>query len=184
MTATVTKPITAEELLKMGDIGRCELVRGEIVHMTPAGFEHGGYAGEFGFRVKMYVDKRKLGKVLAAETGFVLSRNPDTVRAPDVAFVRKGRVPRGRLRGFFEGAPDLAIEVLLPDDRMTEVNTKVNEWLAAGTRSVWVVDPLNQTVTIYRKDGQILRYSAADTIRDEPTLPGFTLKLQEIFNAD
>src|SRR2546421_8543374 len=124
-----TRPITADELLAMGDIGRCELVRGEIVRMPPAGAEHGDVALEIAFRIKAHVKANQLGKVYAAETGFTIARDPDTTRGADVAFVRKDRVPPGRLRGFFPGAPDLAVEVVSPSDRLTEVAAKVDEWL-------------------------------------------------------
>src|SRR5688572_23097283 len=106
-TATTTKPITAEELFAMGDIGRCELVRGEIVKMPPAGAEHGDVAGEAFGRLWSFVRQHKLGKVYAAETGFIIARDPDTTRAADVAFVRADRVPPAPVRGFFPGAPDL-----------------------------------------------------------------------------
>lgn len=183
MTATSTRLITAEELFEMGDIGRCELVRGEIVHMVPPGFDHGDVTYELGFRIGSRVRNYKLGKMMAAETGFVLARNPDTVRAPDVAIVQKRRLPRGRHPKYFEGAPDLAIGVLSPSDRMSEVNTKTNEWLAAGAQSVWIVDPPNRTITVHRPGGQIIQYAATDAIADEPALPGFTLKLDELFGT-
>jgi Uma2 family endonuclease len=141
--STAVTPITAEQLLDMGDIGRCELVRGEIVRIPLAEFEHGDIAGELFYLVKQFVSTRKLGKVYAAETGFIIARNPDTVRAADVAFVRKDSVPSSPVRGFFPQAPDLAIEVISPSDRLSEVAAKVEEWLAAGTTSVWVVDPHN-----------------------------------------
>src|SRR5947208_1696360 len=106
MSNTLVHPVTAEQLFAMPDIGRCELVKGEIVMMAPAGAEHGGVAMELAYRIKAFVDAHKLGKVYAAETGFTISRNPDTTRAADVAFVRKERLPSGPRRGFFEGPPD------------------------------------------------------------------------------
>jgi Uma2 family endonuclease len=181
MTLTSTKLVTAEELLAMGDMGRCQLIRGAIVMMAPAGIEHGDIAGQLFFRVKSFVDRKKLGKVLAPETGFVIARNPDTVRAPDVAFVRKARWPKRRHTGFFQGAPDLAIEVLSPSDRWSEVIAKVNAWLAAGATSVWVVDPSNRSIEIYRSGNRVFRHGGSDTIRDEPTLPDFVLKLDVVF---
>ncbi|HZK81778.1 MAG TPA: Uma2 family endonuclease [Humisphaera sp.] len=176
-----TKPITAEELFEMGDIGRCELVRGEIVHRAPAGAEHGDVAGEIFGRIWSFVREHKRGKVYAAETGFTLARNPDVTRGADVAFVRSERVPRRRIRGYFPGAPDLAVEVISPTDRHAAVLEKVDEWLAAGTVSVWVVDSGARSVEIYRSGNQVLRYRENDELRDDPALPGMVLKLDDLF---
>src|SRR5690606_13059569 len=118
-------------------------------------------------------------KVYAAETGFIIARNPDRVRAPDVAFVRRERLLKEPQRGFFEGPPDLAVEVVSPNDTHAEVAAKVEQWLAAGTVSVWVVDPLNRTLDLHRGGSAIVRLHQDDELRDEPTLPGFALKLIE-----
>jgi Uma2 family endonuclease len=181
---TVHTAITAEELLKMGDIGRCELIRGEIVKMAAAGAEHGHIALDVSLYVGMHVKANRLGHVYAAETGFIIARNPDTVRAPDVGFVRKDRLLPSRLRGYFPGAPDLAIEVISFNDRRPQVATKVAEWLAAGTISVWVIDPPKRSITVYRTGDQVLRYAGEQELRDEPTLPGFVLKLSELFDPE
>lgn len=116
MSIVTNKLITADELLKMGDIGRCELIYGELVMMSPAGAEHGVVAGRIFRFLANYVEDQKLGLVFAAETGFKLSSNPDLVRAPDASFVRADRVAGELKRGFFEGAPDIAVEVVSPDD--------------------------------------------------------------------
>ena len=182
--ATTTKLITAEELLAMGDIGPCELVNGEIVMMTPAGAEHGDVAAEILYLIKSYVKKKRNGKVFAAETGFTVKRQPDTTRGADVAFVSKKRLPKGKIRGYFPGAPDLAVEVVSPGDRMSEVLTKVDEWLDGGATSVWVVDPPTRSIEVYRRNSQPIRYKDKDTLTDEPTLPGFTMKLTDVFDAE
>jgi Uma2 family endonuclease len=185
MTTFTSKTlITAEELFQMGDIGRCELVRGEIVHMAPAGAEHGDIAGELLFRIKQYVRAKRLGKVFAAETGFIISRNPDTARAADVSFVSAERIPPTRVRGFFPGPPDLAVEVVSPSDHRSAVSAKVEEWLAAGTKSVWVVDPLNRSIEAHGQMGDVRIYRADQKLTDEPTLPGFVLPLMEVFDAE
>jgi Uma2 family endonuclease len=183
MTVLHAKPeqITAEQLLAMGDIGRCELIDGEIIHMAPAGAEHGGIAMEIAYRIKAHVTIHHLGKVFAAETGFLIKRNPDLVRAPDIAFVGASRIPAGPVRGFFEGPPDLAVEVCFPGDRWSDVLAKVDQWLAAGTISIWVVDPLRQSFEIYRRDSQPMRCHAGQRLADEPTLPGFVLEVAEVF---
>src|SRR5829696_7443182 len=148
-TSTRTTSVTADELFAMGDIGRCELVRGEIIRMSPAGAEHGDVAAEAARIIGNHVKAKKLGKVYAAETGFTIERAPDTTRAPDVAFVRTESVPKRYRRGFFDGPPDLAVEVVSPDDTHSEVAAKVAQWLPAGTRSVWVVDPPNKSIEVH-----------------------------------
>jgi Uma2 family endonuclease len=179
--SVTAQTITAEQLFEMGDIGRCELVRGEVVHMAPAGAEHGDLAGEIFGRIWSFVRQHNLGKVFAAETGFIIARDPDTVRAPDVAFVGKDRLPRRPVRGFFDGPPDLAVEVISPSDRLADVHEKVQDWLTAGTRSVWVVDPINRLIEVNRAGGQIFRLGPPEELRDEPTLPGLVLNIAELF---
>ncbi len=129
---TRTRHATIDDLLRHP--GRCELVRGELVEMTPARANHGRFAMRIALKLGNYVLSQDLGEVLAAETGFVLARNPHTVRAPDAAFVRKGRDAQIGERGFFDGPPDLAVRVLSPEDTAGEVNSKVRDWLSAGCR--------------------------------------------------
>jgi Uma2 family endonuclease len=179
--ATTGQITTAEELLHASGLGRCELVRGELRMMSPAGFHHGRIAGRVHSRLSHFVEARGLGVVASAETGFFITRNPDTVRAPDVAFVRADRVPPHSARGFFEGAPDLAAEVLSPEDRPREVLAKVQDWLGAGARAVWVVDPAAQTVRAYQQGGAVARLDLADDVTAEDILPGFRLPVREIF---
>src|SRR5665213_610621 len=181
---TLQTAITAEQLLEMGDIGRCELIEGEIKMMAPGGAEHGWIIVRLTSRIDAHVTRHHLGAVYAAETGFTIARNPDTTRAPDIAFVRKDRLPREVVKGYFPGAPDLAVEVLSPGDRSPEVLEKVHGWIAAGTISVWVVDPLRRSITVHRASDVQVVYNAADELRDEPALRGFTMKLGDLFNAD
>jgi Uma2 family endonuclease len=179
--STIGRSVTAEALFEMGDIGRCELIGGRIVRKALAEAEHGEAAVEIACIVKSHVDANRLGKVFLGGTGFVIARNPDTVGAPDVAFVGKDRLPSGRVRGFFPGAPDLAVEVVSPSDRLSDLTSKVDERLAAGATSVWVLDPPNRAIVVYRAGKQVLRYGDSDELRDEPTLPGFALKLSDLF---
>lgn len=173
--------ITADELLAMGDIGRCELLYGELVMMSPAGFGHGEVAGNLFGLLWNFVTTHELGSVVTAEAGFIVQTEPDVVRAPDVAFVRKGRRPKKSLRGFFPGVPDLAVEVISPNDTRREVAEKVNMWLAHGTTSVWVADPEAMTITIHRTGQKPIRLSRKDAIRDEPLFPGLVIPLSNIF---
>lgn len=145
---------TAEDLIAAGELGPCELVQGLLVMMSPAGFEHGVVTQRIASFLHTHVTARRLGAVTAAETGFLLARAPDTVRAADVAFVAESRLPRGRTVGYFEGAPDLAVEVLSPGDVLDDAararaSAKVAGWLAAGCREVWVVDPGGRTVAVH-----------------------------------
>jgi Uma2 family endonuclease len=136
---------------------------------------------EIGFQIAAFVKKHKLGRVYAAETGFVLSRNPDSVRAPDVAFVRAERVPKGWQRGFFEGAPDFAVEVLSPDDRAEEVFEKLQDWFAAGCRLVWVVNPKSRTVIVHHPDGRSELLRGDDAVAGGDLLPGFSSPIATFF---
>jgi Uma2 family endonuclease len=181
MSMTSTKPITADELLKMGDIGRCELIYGELVLMSPAGFGHGEIALRIGRLIGNFVDENDLGVTLGAETGYVVATDPDLVRAPDVSFVKNSRVPRKPWNKFFPGAPDLAVEVVSADDTKREVSEKANLWLAHGAMSVWIADPASMTITTHRTGKKPIRLGIHDQLRDEPALPGFTLSIAKVF---
>ena len=165
----------------MGDIGRCELMYGEIVMMSPAGAEHGMVAARFSRFLADFVEQNDLGVVFAAETGFVLERDPDVVRAPDTSFVRKNRIAGKLTEKYFDGAPDLAVEVNSPGDTRKEVAGKVNMWLARGTAVVWVADPPTMTVVIHHVGQEPLKLTASDEIKNEPLLPGFVLPLAKVF---
>ncbi len=150
--------------------------------MTPAGRQHGQIAMRLGWRLAQYVEAHRLGVVYAAETGFVLDTGPDTVRAPDVAFVGQERLdstPAGA--GFQPGAPDLAAEVISPHDLYTEVEEKVADWLDAGTRMVLVVNPRKKTVTAYRSLTDISILTEADQIDGGAVVPGWTQPVRGLF---
>lgn len=178
----LTRLITADELYAMGDIGRCELIYGELIMMSPAGPLHGMVAARIGRVVGLFVDDHDLGVTFAAETGFRLPSDPSLVRAPDCSFVAKQRVAGGLpAKGYFDGIPDLAIEVVSPEETKREVLEKVNMWLADGTVSVWVADPRKQTVSIHRTGQPPVLLAGDDILRDEPTLPGFSISISEFF---
>ncbi len=149
--------------------------------MSPAGSEHGMIVAEIAGILRDFVKPRALGVVLGAETGFRICSNPDTVLAPDVAFVRSDRVGGGLPKGYFPGAPDLAVEVLSPNDRAGEMFAKVQDWLNAGCASVWVVDPKTQTVTVYGADRKALMLASADVLTGGELLPGFSSPVAGIF---
>jgi Uma2 family endonuclease len=175
--------MTAEELLETPGLGRCELLHGELIQMTPAGFEHGRVAANIGWMLKEFVRSHPLGVVTGAETGFQIGHDPDTVRAPDAALIRLERVPPKPMLGFFPGAPELAVEVLSPGDREREVVAKVRDWLGAGCQSVWVVDPETMTIAVYRGGDQVQRFAACDTLTDNAVLPGFRVLVGDVFSA-
>src|SRR5678815_292090 len=173
--------MTAEELLRLNlPNKRTELVRGVLVVREPAGYQHGDVAMRLAAAIFTHVQARGLGRVFAAETGFTLTRKPDTVRAPDVAFISTARLPDPPPRGFAELAPDLAVEVLSPDDRPGEVLAKVADWLNAGARLVWVVDPVRVLARVYRADGSESILDDPDALRGEDVLPGFEYPLSAI----
>jgi Uma2 family endonuclease len=182
---TTAQLMTAEELWALPYNGkRRELVRGELREMPPAGSEHGVVAMMLGSALSGFVADRRLGLVFAAETGFRISRNPDTVRAPDVAFVRADRIASSGIpEAFIPGAPDLAAEVISPDDTLYEVEDKVHDWLDAGTRLVWLVNPRNRSVTVHKSGPQVSVLKRDDVLSGEDVVPGFELRVAEMFAA-
>jgi len=180
---TTIQTITADVLLHMPADGfRYELVKGDLVKMAPAGREHGVLAMRIGWRLAQHVEANDLGEVLAAETGFKIASDPDTVRAPDAAFVRRERVAESEEgRGFWPGAPDLAVEVVSPGDTYTEVEDKVLDWLDAGTLMVVVVNPRQRTVTIYRSRTDIVILTQDDILDGKDVVPGWSLPIRELF---
>jgi Uma2 family endonuclease len=181
MLPSPAAPMTAEELLTLHlPDKRVELVRGVLVVREPTGFRHGVVASALTARMWAFVRAHGLGVVVAAETGFKLFSDPDTVRAADVGFIRSERVPDPLPRNFGALAPDLVVEVLSPDDRPGEVLQKTGEWLSAGSRLVWVIDPERRTARVYRADGSQETLVESDALLGEDVLPGFSCGLAEV----
>ncbi len=182
---TATKHITtAEQLLAAsGELGRCELFRGELRMMAPSGGEHGDLVGYLHHLISRHVFGRRLGRVYGAETGFVLERNPDTVRAPDVAFIANDRLAEARTPKFIPIPPDFAAEVLSPDDRASGVAEKTQWWLDHGVKLLWVVDPGTRTVAVHRPDGSSRRHRGDDVLDGGEVLPGPELPVRDIFES-
>ncbi len=179
----VTKTLmTAEELWQLPEDGKYyELVKGELVEMTPPGGEHGYIASRLAGRLGAYVEDEALGYVLV-ETGYCLECSPDTVRGPDLSFVRPERLPEGELpKGFIPGAPDLAVEIISTYDRRAEIQQKIHDYLSHGTHRVWVIDPDAQTVTVYRPDGSGRLLGSDDFLDGEDVIPGFTMLVSELW---
>lgn len=175
--------VTADQFIRLPDDGfRYELVEGRLVPMTLPGARHGELTMRLGSELHRFVEAGDLGVVFAAETGFHLAHAPDTVRAPDVSFVRKDRLPDDGLpAGYWLGAPDLAVEVMSPNDSKPEVGKKVHEYLRRGARLVWVVFPKKRSVVVYRLDAPVLMLSEGDTLDGGDVLPGFSYPLARLF---
>ena len=182
MTTTLQRS-TASELFEMPHDGfRYELVIGELRQMSPSGSEHGALIVNITVLLAQYVKSNKLGVCFGAETGFKIESDPDTVRAPDVAFIGRERIPEsGITKKFWPGAPDLAVEVVSPGDTYSEVEEKVGQWLDAGARAVWVVNPKRRGVSVYRSMTDVTRVSEADELDGGDVVPGFRCKVSEIF---
>ena len=177
---------TAEELLQLpSGPWRHELVKGQLRVMTPAGHVHGRVAARVLISLGTFVQTRRLGVTYAAETGFVLERAPDTVRAPDASFVSNARLAVSLVspKGYFSGPPDLAIEVISPSDRRVEVDEKAHAWLSAGCLAVVILDPETESAAIHRPDHQVDRLGPDAELAVEDVLPGWSVPLADLFRA-
>lgn len=178
------KVMTADDLLNLPDDGmRHELIRGELRTMPPTGLGHGDHESVFDGSLGPFVRSRKLGRVFSGDPGFILESDPDTVRAPDVAFIRRERLAEtGVPAGYYRGAPDLAVEVISPNDRYGEVDDKVAQWLEHGVRIVFVVNPRWQTVDVHRPGFPPRHLTIDDTLSGEDVVPGWTLAVRDLFD--
>lgn len=174
---TVATLMTADELLLLNDDGwRYELVRGELKKMSPSGARHGRVAARIIASLVVYVEPARLGAVYASEVGFRLSRNPDSVRAPDAAFVRTDRVID--TAAFFEGPPDAAFEVVSPNDSYSEIDEKTLDWLRSGVRAVIIIDPRTRSVRVHREAAAT---TVVGVLEIDDVIPGWRMPLAEIF---
>jgi Uma2 family endonuclease len=181
--APTTTLVTADDLLTMPDDGwHYELDRGRLIRMTATFTRPALVTMNVAVEVGSFVRRHRLGVVGSAEWGFLLARDPDTVRAPDVSFVTAERIAaEGTPSGYWPGPPDLAVEVLSPSNRPGEILDKVADYLTAGTRLIWVIDPEARSATVFRLDGTAARVGEHGVLDGEDVLPGFTLKLDEIW---
>lgn len=176
--------MTAEELWAApqaeADLIR-ELDAGELIEMSPPGTRHGIIAGTLAQSIGAFAAAHRLGRVLI-ETGFLLQRQPDTLAAPDLSFVRTNRLPEPGFEKFFPGPPDLAVEIVSPSDSPSRLARKVRQYLQAGASLVWVVDPGRRQVDVYRIDGADRTLRASDVLTAPSLLPGWSLPLADLFN--
>lgn len=186
MLAPWAEPVlmTAEELIRLPDDGgRYELVEGRLVRMSPTGWEHGQVVMVLLWAVKGFVEEHHLGKVCPAETGFRVSPEggPDTVLAPDLAFVRAGREPALGTKGYPHLAPDLVAEVVSPSQERAEMGAKAQRWLRAGVQLVWIVAPEARSVEVWRAGGLARIMTDEEELTGEEVLPGFALAVADLF---
>jgi Uma2 family endonuclease len=176
------KLYTVDEFWEVfGETKHLELVKGVPVEMSPTGEAHGIVSMWLGFLILSYVEQNDLGAVTAAETGYTLSSDPAIVRAPDVGFIAKARLTSPSSEKYFPGAPDLAVEVVSPNDKAGVIHDKVIDFLRAGTRLVWVVYPDSKTVMAYQPDADAHLYASGETLDGGDVLPGLSLPVSDIF---
>ena len=178
--AEPTRMYTTDELLRIPKDGyKYELVKGEL-RVSPAGLRHEKIGMKLGRLLLDFVEEHHLGEVYGSSAGFKLP-NGD-VRSPDVSFVRAERLPAGQTpEGFAEFLPDLAVEIVSPSDRVTEIAEKIGEYFANGVELIWLVDPQRETITVYRSITDVMTLHAADELRGDPLLAGFSCRVREVF---
>jgi Uma2 family endonuclease len=181
--STDAKITTADELLHMASDGcHYELLEGELLMMSPSGSEHAIVIGEITWRLGQFIHQHHLGGIFGAEAGFLVTRNPDTVLAPDVAFARKEQLDTtGIPKAFFPAAPALVIEVVSPNDTVEQVDDKMRRWLISGVELAWVVHPAGRTVTVYRSIEDIRVLTENDTLTGNGVVPGFECRVCDLF---
>ena len=177
--------MTAEQLYELPDDGlNYELLRGTLVSEPVPGRLHGRTVARISYLLSKFVDSKRLGVVYTGDTGFVLARQPDTVRGPDVAFLSNERERETEgARPYIPGAPDIAVEVVSPSDRTREVLGKVSDYLAAGSRIVWVLNPVRGDVSVFRSPFAPRILAGSDLLDGEDVLPGFSVTIAEIFET-
>ena len=180
-TETATKLVTGAELLAMGDIGPCELIDGVIVRMSPTGGVHGFLETRLALLVGGFVNDKEVGLCMIGEVGVYVRRNPDRVRGADLAFWSNAKLPDGPPPGFVEVAPDLVVEILSPTDRWVDMRQKIEDYFSIGVSTLWIVDPDEETVYVYRSPSSRTALRSGDTLTGTGPLTGFTLPVSELF---
>jgi len=180
--AVQEKLLTAEEFAQLPKDGKkYELVKGVVVEVCRPNYIHGKLQASLAYFLNDHVRKQKLGDVIT-ETGHILARNPDTVRGPDVAFISKDRAKRQEPSGYVPSGPDLAVEIVSPNDTAKEINDKIKEYFQAGTSLIWVIYPDTKEVYVYENDSTTIQIVRVDSALDgADVLPGFTLALHDLF---
>ncbi|MCZ7645346.1 MAG: Uma2 family endonuclease [Planctomycetota bacterium] len=175
--------ITAQDFEKIAAVlGPCELVKGEVVRMSPGAFEHSFISGNAAVLLGQYAKSSGTGRMLTNEAGFVVEQAPDTVRGADVAFLSYRRLPKGaKLQGFLTVAPELILEILASEGSWGKIEEKVQEYHRFGVDLVWVADPKTRSVRVYPKDGEPALKQRDDELNAPSLLPGFACRVSELF---
>jgi Uma2 family endonuclease len=181
LTLTETKLISGDELAQTGNLGPCELIEGRIVTMAPTGYEHGDYEGNLYYALRSFINTHKLGRVQVGEVGIYTRRNPDTVRAADVLYISNERYAQKQSASYLDVAPELVVEILSPHDAWSEVTQKLREYFGIGVQLVWIVDPSARMVYAYRSMTEIREFTEHDDLPGDEVLPGFSVKVAELF---
>ena len=183
MTVTTENLLTADDLHHLSSQGfRGELLRGVLCETMPAGVRHGKTVIRLSFRLEAFVEPRQMGTILASDVGFLLERDPDTVREPDVAFISTRRLPLDQdVPGYFHGPPDLAVEIASPSDSPRQLFDKARMWISFGVPLVWTVDPEARTLDVHQPSQPLIRLSTDDTLDGGQVLPGFTCTVAALF---
>ena len=183
MTVTTEKLLTAEDLHHLSSQGvRGELLRGVLCETMPAGIRHGKTVANLTILLGAFVKPHEMGTIVAFDAGFLLEKEPDTVREPDVAFISAHRLPPDQdVPGYFEGPPDLAVEIASPSDSPRQLFDKARMWISFGVPLVWTVDPEARTLDVHQPNQPLVRLSADDTLDGGQVLPGFSCNVRDIF---
>ncbi len=182
--ADLTPPISGEKLFALGDIGPAELIKGEIVPMSPTGHLHGLVEINIGGLLRQFVQQHKLGRVMGGEVGLYTRRNPDTVRAADVLFISHERLAQMQSTSYLDVAPELIVEILSPDDAWSVLMEKLEEYFSIGVQLVWLVDPRRQQVFVYRSLTNVEQLTVEQELSGAPVLPDLRIEVAELFAAE
>src|SRR6476469_8775505 len=182
--STSTQLMTAEELIQLprGQY-RYELINGELITTSAAGHDHGRISIRLSSPLAQFVWENDLGEVFSSDTGFQLSSKPDTVLAPDVSFIGRDRVQKvGRLQGYWLGPPDIAVEVLSPEQRDAYIKKRVAQWLSFGTKEVWIINPRTSTLTVHSPQGIVVTLTNDEFLDGREIVPGFRFSIKRLFD--
>lgn len=186
MSTTPTALMTAEELLQLPDDDlRHELINGELITMPLPKLPHGRIEARLGAPLAQFVWNHDLGEVYLGDGGFQLTWNPDTVVGPDISFISKERLEQaGDVKGYWQGPPDLAVEIFSPGYRPGKVRERISRLFSSGTKQVWIVDLKHSTVAVYRSESDITTFSGSDYLESQDLLPGFRISLDRVFGVN
>jgi Uma2 family endonuclease len=173
--------MTADELSRLPDLGPSELVEGRVVLMSPTGFSHGDVELGHGSELRLRARKSGRGKVVGGEVGIFIRRDPDTVRAADLLYISHERLATRGPSAYLDVAPELAVEILSPDDRWSDVMEKVSDYFSAGVIRVWILDSRLRKVFAYQSLNEVHTFEEGDVLSDEELLPGFSCRIADLF---